>query len=97
MTWIEVMTGVPETAGMETERFLGVFVMCEIDEAIARCAAALRHQRRGLKSPDATILASARRHGSILVTRNTKDFLAEMPGIRIPYTFNGRPDTCAAS
>lgn len=60
--------------------------MCEIDEHIARRAAALRHQRRPLKSPDAIILASAQARGWILVTRNTKDFPVDMPGIRVPYT-----------
>ena len=29
---------------------------------------------------------SAQEHGAILVTRNIKDFPAEMPGIRVPYT-----------
>ncbi len=86
MTWIEVMSGVPDDAATETEEFLRLFSMSEIDEEIARRAAALRHQRRSLKSPDAIILASAQVSGRILVTRNTKDFPAEMPGIRVPYT-----------
>ena len=86
MTWIEVMSGVPEPAAAETEEFLRLFAMSEIDEEIARRAAALRHQRRSLKSPDAIILASAQMRGRILVTRNTKDFPATMPGIRVPYT-----------
>ena len=86
MTWIEVMSGVPEGAGAETEEFLAYFAMSEIDVEIARRAAALRHQRKSLKSPDAVILASAQVSGRILVTRNTKDFPAEMPGIRVPYT-----------
>ena len=86
MTWIEVMSGVPDTAASETEEFLRLFAMSEIDEEIARRAAALRHQRKSLKSPDAIILASALVSGRILVTRNTKDFPAKMPGIRVPYT-----------
>ena len=86
MTWIEVMSGVPDSATTETEEFLRLFAMSEIDEEIGRRAAALRHQRKSLKSPDAIILASAQVSGRILVTRNTKDFPAEMPGIRIPYT-----------
>ena len=86
MTWIEVMSGVPDGAAIETEEFLRLFAMSEIDEEIARRAAALRHQRKSLKSPDAVILASAQVTGRILVTRNTKDFPAEMPGIRVPYT-----------
>ena len=85
MTWIEVMSGVPDNAATETEEFLRLFAMSEIDEEIARRAAALRHQRKLLKSPDAVILASAQVSGRILVTRNTKDFPAEMPGIRVPY------------
>lgn len=85
MTWIEVMSTVPDEASKETEEFLRLFAMCEIDEEIGRRAAALRHQRRSLKSPDAIILASAQVSGRILVTRNTKDFPAEMPGIRVPY------------
>ena len=86
MTWIEVMSGVPDNATTETEEFLRLFAMSEIDEEIGRRASALRHQRKSLKSPDAIILASAQVSGRILVTRNTKDFPAEMPGIRIPYT-----------
>lgn len=85
MTWIEVMSGVPDSAAAETEEFLRLFALAEIDEEVARRAAAIRHQRRSLKSPDAIILASAQMRGRILVTRNTKDFPASMPGIRIPY------------
>ena len=85
MTWIEVMSGVPDNASTETEEFLRLFAISEIDEEIARRAAALRHQRKSLKSPDAVILASAQVSGRILVTRNTKDVPAEMPGIRVPY------------
>lgn len=85
MTWIEVLAGVPETARSETEEFLRLFGLSEIDEEVARRAAALRHQRRGLKVPDAIIFASAQVRGRILVTRNTKDFPPNMPGIRVPY------------
>jgi predicted nucleic acid-binding protein len=86
MTWIEVMSGVPDGAEVETEAFLRLFAMSEISEEVARHAAALRHQRKSLKSPDAIILASAQVSGRILVTRNTKDFPADMPGVHIPYT-----------
>ena len=40
MTWIEVMSAVPDEASKETEEFLRLFAMCEIDEEIGRCAAA---------------------------------------------------------
>lgn len=90
MTWIEVMSGVPDNTATETEEFLRLFAMSEIDEEIARRAAALRHQRKSLKSPDAIILASAQVSGRILVTRNTKDFPAAMPGIRVPYKLDSK-------
>ena len=39
-----------------------------------------------MKLLDAFILATAQVNGAILVTRNTKDFPATMPGVRVPYT-----------
>jgi predicted nucleic acid-binding protein len=48
-------------------------------------AADIRHRTR-MKLMDAYILATAQVNGAILITRNTKDFPAEMPGIRVPYT-----------
>ncbi len=89
MTWIEVMSGVPDDAAADTEEFMRYFAMSEINEEIGRRAATLRHQRKSLKSPDAIILASAQVSGKILVTRNTKDFPATMPGIRVPYSVPG--------
>lgn len=85
MTWIEVLAGVPEGANADTEEFLKLFAMSEIDEEVARRAAAIRHQRKSMKVPDAVILASAQVSGRILVTRNIKDFPENMPGIRVPY------------
>jgi len=34
---------------------------------------------------DAIVWASARQHGCLLVTRNTRDFPADNPGVRAPY------------
>ena len=48
--------------------------------------AALRRERSKLRFPDAVILASAQVHGRILMTRNTPDFPANMPDIRVPYS-----------
>jgi predicted nucleic acid-binding protein len=48
-------------------------------------AAALRRERPRLKSPDAVILATAQLRSRVLVTRNTKDFPAQLPGVRVPY------------
>ena len=85
MTWIEVMSGVPDNLGPQTEEFLRLFAISELDEEIARRAAALRHQRPSLRLPDAITLASAQMRGCMLVSRNTRDFPATMPGIRVPY------------
>lgn len=86
VTWIEVMSRVDDATIARTRSLLSAFMIDELDEAIAGRAAALRNDRPSLKLPDAVILASAQVRGRILVTRNTKDFPANMPGIRVPYT-----------
>lgn len=86
MSWIEVMVGALPDDATRAEGYLGHFRVIELSEEIARHAAILRSQRRRLKALDAIILASAQKTGRILVTRNTKDFPAQMPGIRVPYT-----------
>lgn len=86
MAWIEILSKGEGQTLRETEAFLDRFAIDEIDVEIASRAAALRRERPRLKSPDAIILATALTRGRVLVTRNTKDFPAEMPGIRVPYT-----------
>jgi predicted nucleic acid-binding protein len=86
MVWIEVLSKGSEVMIRDTLDFLSAFDIDELDENIAERAARLRRARPGLKSPDAIILASAQERGRILVTRNIKDFPANMPGIRVPYT-----------
>jgi predicted nucleic acid-binding protein len=86
ISWIEVLThGLPDDA-QRTEGFLAHFTIIEISGEIARSAAQLRAQRRGLTLSNAIVLATAQTTGRILVTRNTHAFPAEMPGIRVPYT-----------
>jgi predicted nucleic acid-binding protein len=87
MAWIEVLSKGDEAIVGEALAFLGNFGLDEIDDEIARRAAALRRERPRLKSPDAIILATAQIRGRVLITRNTKDFPAQMPGIRVPYIF----------
>ena len=86
MAWIEALSKGSEAVVRDSLRFLGRFGLDEIDAEIAARAAALRRERPRLRSPDAIILASALVRGRILITRNTRDFPAEMPGIRVPYT-----------
>lgn len=85
MVWIEILSkGEGEGLG-RAQILLSGFGIDEVDEEIAERAAALRRERPRLKSPDAIILATALIRGRLLVTRNVKDFPAQMPGVRIPY------------
>lgn len=86
MAWIEVLSKGNDAVVRDVLLFLSRFGLDEIDDEISHRAAALRRERPRLKSPDAIILATAQIRGRVLVTRNTKDFPAEMPGIRVPYT-----------
>ena len=85
MVWIEVMSKGSAKALRRTEHFLSGFTIDEVDTEIGVRAAALRRERPRLKSPDAIIFATAQLRSRVLVTRNTKDFPAQMPGVRVPY------------
>lgn len=86
MAWIEVLSKGTDAVVRDALVFLSRFGLDEIDDEISNRAASLRRERPRLKSPDAIILATAQIRGRVLVTRNTKDFPAEMPGVRVPYT-----------
>ena len=86
MVWIEVMSKGEGEGLRRAEILLSGFGIDEVDAEIGERAAALRRDRVRLKAMDAIILATALARGRVLVTRNTKDFPAEMPGIRVPYT-----------
>lgn len=85
--WIEVMSKGVGDGLWRAETLLSGFGVDEVDAEVGRRAAALRRERGRLKAMDAIILATAQLRGRVLVTRNTKDFPAEMPGIRVPYSF----------
>lgn len=84
ITWMEVMVGADADLVEPTRRFLEGFKVIALDDEIARRAVALRRTHR-IKLPDAVIWATAQTHGWLLVTRNTRDFPADDPGIREPY------------
>lgn len=86
MVWIEVLSKGSGDGLRRAEILLSGFGIDEMDVEIASRAASLRRERQRLRSPDAVILATAMLRGRVLVTRNTKDFPANMPGIRVPYT-----------
>ncbi len=85
IVWIEFLTGA-KTADIEVRRksLLDDCDLLEIDEAVSQETILIR-QRTRLKLPDAIILATARVHGLLLVTRNHRDFPRREPDIRIPY------------
>jgi predicted nucleic acid-binding protein len=85
IVWTEVLAGEPLEARSIVGQALSNFEIVEIDARIASAAADIRYRSR-MKLMDAYILATAQVNGAILITRNTKDFPAEMPGIRVPYT-----------
>lgn len=84
ITWMEVMVGATaETEGI-MRGFLSDFVNLPIDEQVADVAVALRKTHK-IKLPDAIVWATAQVNRRIFVTRNTKDFSHDEPGIRVPY------------
>ena len=85
VTWMEIMVGA-ETSDEETHlrSFLKRFEVHPITTPIAERAVAIRRESRQ-RLPDAIIWATAQELGFILVTRNTRDFPSNHPGIRVPY------------
>ena len=84
ISWIEVLVGC-EPAQLEPVRsWLDGFARFELDQPVAEMAVFCRHQL-GLKVPDAIILATARRHGLILATRNSRDFPMTLGDVMHPY------------
>lgn len=87
VTWIEVMVGTTKNTEKGTRAFLNSFFLIELDDFVAKQAVLLRKQHR-IKLPDAVIWASAQINSLLFITRNTKDFTENEPGIRVPYKLN---------
>lgn len=85
VSWMEVMAGATAANEDETRAFLSNFTAVSIEAEVAERAYLIRKASR-IKLPDAIIQASAQAMGRVLVTRNTRDFPAGTPGVRIPYT-----------
>ena len=84
VTWMEVMSEGDSELSDTTRAFLNRFTVIPIGDPIAERAIKLRRERH-LKLPDAIILATSIETGLLLVTRNSKDFDAKLPGVRHPY------------
>jgi predicted nucleic acid-binding protein len=84
ITWMEVMVGAADDVEDATRSFLSSFDVIALDGEIAERAVSLRRTHH-IKLPDAVIWATAQTHAMLLVTRNTRDFAAGDPGVRMPY------------
>jgi predicted nucleic acid-binding protein len=84
VTWIEVMVGAEASNVRQTRAFLSAFAVVPLDKMTAEITVSVRQAAR-LRLPDAIIWACAKRDGRLLVTRNTRDFPADDPGVREPY------------
>lgn len=85
ITWMEVFAGATASDEDDTRMFLRNFHPVALTGEIAERAAMLRRTTK-IKLPDAIILATAEVERRVLITRNTRDFLAGARGIRVPYT-----------
>src|SRR5687768_8883283 len=85
VTWMELQIGSRTDAEADViDLFLREFRVIEITRHVARRAVEIRRRTR-VRLPDAIIWATAQMESAQLVTRNTKDFPADDPAIRIPY------------
>lgn len=83
---MELLCGAKDSREKQAvETLLSGMQRVDFDEKVARRAVELRQSLR-LKLPDAVVLASAEEEGCILVTRNTRDFPADDPRVRFPYS-----------
>lgn len=85
IVWTEVLAGEPLEQRDIIRDLIAPFEVVELDARISIAAADIRYRSK-MKLLDAYILATAQVNGAILITRNIKDFPANMPGIRVPYT-----------
>ena len=84
ITWMEVQIGTEPQEQAKVDSFLLRFTILAIDGPVSVRAVVLRKQSN-IKLPDAIIWASAQVGNRLLVTRNSRDFLATHPGVRVPY------------
>ena len=85
ITWMEILVGAQDAhEHLLLRGFLGRFEVLPITQEIAELAVELRRAHR-LRLPDAIIWATAQNRDALLVTRNTRDFPRDHPGVRVPY------------
>lgn len=83
ITKMEILVGVTDNEEIVKE-FVSSFELIPLNDEIAEIAISIRKATK-LKIPDAIIWATAKHTGSLLITRNTKDFQSLGADIKIPY------------
>lgn len=85
ITWMELQIGADNEEEADViDLFLREFRIVDITRQVARRAVDIRRQKR-VRLPDAIIWATAETESALLITRNTKDFPTDDPGVRVPY------------
>jgi predicted nucleic acid-binding protein len=84
ITWMEILVGTTAEDEAAIRAWLSSFVVIALDSAVANRAVEIRKEKR-IRLPDAIVWASAQVNSLLLVSRNTKDFPADEPGVRVPY------------
>jgi predicted nucleic acid-binding protein len=85
VSWMEILVGAGEGEEETAIReFLRRFRIHPVDEGVAERAVSIRRKAK-MRLPDAIIWATAQQLGLLLVTRNTRDFPHNNPGVRMPY------------
>ena len=84
ITMMEVLACAKPDNDSPIRAWLSTFDLVPLDPAVANLAIAIRKRAR-IKLPDAIVWASAQSAGAILVSRNSKDFPSDDPGVRMPY------------
>jgi predicted nucleic acid-binding protein len=84
ITWMEVLVRTTADDEATIRTWLNAFDVIALDDAVASRAVEIRKQKR-IRLPDAIVWASAQVNSLLLVSRNTKDFPADDPGVRVPY------------
>jgi len=84
ISWMEVMAGATPEEEPLVRSFLSGFEPVPVSPEIAERAVAIRRDN-GIRLPDAIIWASAKCEDALLVSRNSRDFPPDEPGVRVPY------------
>lgn len=85
ISWMEVMVGAEPDEEEIVRGFLSRFIQVPVDHQVAERAVEIRRVTR-IRLPDAIIWASAQSEEALLVSRNSRDFPEDDPGVRIPYS-----------